>query len=658
VESESNRSHGARFELLLDVTLHADGIRVDCSYQADLFFGSTIARWLGYFRNLLAAAAADPMAPLWRLCLLSEAERRQLLGEWSGELRDPPHDPCVQELFALQAARRPHAVALLCGDARLTYGELDARSNRLARYLQGLGVGPEVAVGVALGRTPQLVVALLAILKAGGAYLALEPSYPAERLAFMIEDARLPVLLTEKDLQGRLPAGAAPILCLDTARGAIARCSAAGVRGGGWADGLMYTTYTSGSTGLPKGIQVTHRSVVRLVEGADYVRLGADEVVLQLAPVAFDASTFEIWGSLLNGAQLVLLPVRVPSLEELGQALGHYRVTTLFLTTALFHQLVEERLADLAGLRQLLTGGEVLSSSRIRQALGSLTAGTLIACYGPTENTTFTTCDALRAGDAVGASVSLGRPIADRQVFILDGHLETVPIGVAGQLCTGGEGLARGYLRRPELTAEKFVPHPFSCRPGARLYLTGDLARWSPDGRLDFLGRFDHQVKIRGFRIELGEIEATLGLHPAVQAAVVLAPADAMGGKRLLAYVAASREEAIVAAELAAFLKSRLPEYMVPSGFIQVESMPLTANGKVDRRALAALGTPLSPERGELQAPATRLEAKLAQIWGEVLGLERVSVQDDFFALGGHSLLATRVVARIGHDLGVSVPLR
>ena len=415
-------------------------------------------------------------------------------------------------------------------------------------------------------------------------------------------------------------------------------------------------TYTSGSTGRPKGVAIPHRGVVRLLFGQDYVTLDAGQTLLQMAPIAFDASTFELWGALLHGARCVLFPAEPPSHRRLGEVIARHGVTTLWLTASLFNSVMDEAPATLAPIRQLLIGGEALSVPHVRRALELLPHTRIVNGYGPTESTTFTCCYRLpRPLDPGATSIPIGRPIANTEVYVVDRHLNPVPIGVPGELVIGGVGLARGYLQRPELTAEKFVAHPFSAEPGARLYKTGDVARYLADGTIEFLGRLDSQVKIRGYRVEPAEIEATLRRHPAVQQTAVVACEDVGGAARLVAYVVATRGRAATVSELRNALKASLPEYMLPSAFVMLEALPLSPNGKVDRRALPQpRPTDGAPER-VFVAPRTPIEEILARILADVLGLERVGVEDDFFELGGHSLLATRVVSRLRGALGVEL---
>jgi len=446
-------------------------------------------------------------------------------------------DASIVQLFENQVGRTPNAIALIWEEQQITYRELNEQANQLAHYLQNLGVGLETLVGICVERSPAMIVGILGILKAGGAYVPLDPAYPQERLAFMLEDSQVPVLLTQNHLIPSLPKHQSQIICLDTDWSTIAQHSLENPTNYITPDNLAYIIYTSGSTGKPKGVCVIQRGVVRLVQQTNYVNLSTDEVFLQLAPISFDASTFEIWGSLLNGALLAIMPAGTPSLQELGQAIARYQVTTLWLTAGLFHLMVDERLQDLKPVRQLLAGGDVLSVSHVKKVWQELKGCQLINGYGPTENTTFTCCYAITDANQLGNSVPIGSAIANTQVYLLDAQMQPVKDGASGELYVGGAGLAREYLNRPDLTAEKFVPNPFSNSPGGRLYKTGDLGRYLPDGSIDYLGRIDQQVKIRGFRIELGEIESLLWQHPTVKLAAVTDKEDASGNKQLVAYI-------------------------------------------------------------------------------------------------------------------------
>ncbi len=662
----------ARYDLHLYLREEESALRGYIDYNTDLFDAQTIARMTEHFQLLLERVVANPDEPIESSPLLTGNERHQLLEEWSGTSVDYPRDKCIHQLYEVQVERTPRAVAVVFGDQRLTYQELNRRANQLAHYLQTLGVGPEVPVAICMDRSFEMVIGLLAILKAGGVYVPLDPDYPKERLAFMLEDTRAPVLLTQQRLvpelveaEGTNNGDPRPsvlgsrleVVCLDKGWEVIAQESEENPESGATAENLAYIMYTSGSTGKPKGVCVPHRGVVRLVNGTSFASLTSREVFLQFAPVSFDASTFEIWGCLLNGAQLVVFPAHTPSLEELGQVLERYQVTTLWLTAGLFHRMVEGNLQGLRHVKQLLTGGDVLSFPHVRKALQELRECRLINCYGPTEGTTFTCCFPMTASGQVAAPVPIGRPIANTAVYILDGHLNPVPIGVCGEVCIGGDGLARQYLNHPELTAESFILDPFSGEPGARLYRTGDLARYLPDGNIEFSGRRDHQVKIRGFRIELGEIEAVLSQHSAVQETVVVAREDVHGDKRLVAYVVPRKEQPPTINVLRGFLKSKCPEHMVPSTFVFLDTLPLTSQGKVDRQALPD-DTGIRPDLEKaFVAPRSPAEKALTGIWAQVLGLEQVGIYDNFFELGGHSLLATQVISRLCDALRVELPL-
>jgi amino acid adenylation domain-containing protein len=638
----------ARFDLTFDLMPDEGWI------EQGIFSQATAARLAAHFRSLLTAALEDPDAPAMDLPLLSAGERHQLVVEWNDRAAAVPRVP-IHRLFEEQADLRPDAVAVEDGRRSLTYAELDGQANRLAWHLRELGVGPEVPVAFCLERSIEAVETVLAILKAGGAYVPLSPSFPAERLAWIMADSGARVLVTAPGTPvPPIPAG---IPTIDLGRDAAAIAGRSDERKERLAedpdpDGLAYVLYTSGSTGRPKGVAVTHRNVVRLVRGNDFTELGPDESWLLLAPLSFDASTLELWGPLLNGGRLVVFPSRVPSLEEIARTVEEQGVTSLWLTAGLFHQMLDTQAAALRRLRRLLAGGDVLSPPHVRHALEEGIA--LVNGYGPTEGTTFTCCELLQeAGDT---TVPIGRPIANARVHVLGEGAEPVPIGVAGELLAGGGGLARGYLRRPDLTAESFVPDPFSREPGARLYRTGDRVRHLADGRIEFLGRMDRQVKIRGFRIEPGEVEAALTRHPSVADAVVVARETRLDDRRLVAYlVPRAGEPGPAASELRLFLEPTLPAPLIPSTFVILPAFPLTANGKVDRAALPApMATEPVPGRAQPRGPVEEL---LARLWEEVLGGGRVGAEDGFFDLGGHSLLAVRLVSRVREVFEVELPL-
>jgi len=660
LKAETFRLEGeiAKFDLSLRAVVRPDRLSCVFEYKTDLFDAETIRRMLDHWKTFLAGIAADPDRRVSEIPLLSDEERRMILVEWNATATSYPREKSIGEAFESQVASTPDTVALILGKEQLTYAELNRRANRLARSLRDRGIGPGVPVGVFLERSFEMVIGILAILKAGGAYVPLDSSYPKERLAFLIADTGMPLVLTADRLAGRLPDSGPMRLCLDAQAPGMGGQSEENLPPTVSGDGPAYVMYTSGSTGTPKGVAIPHRGVLRLVKGTDYARIDSDEVFLQLAPVSFDASTFELWGALLNGGRCVLFPERAPTPGGLRAAIAEHGVSTLWLTASLFNAVMDADPGTLSGIRQLLIGGEALSVSHVRRALETLPSTRIINGYGPTEGTTFTCCYRIpdNLSEAV-RSIPIGTPISNTRVYVLDRKRSPVPIGVGGELYIGGDGLAHGYLNNPELTAEKFVPDPFSEGPQERLYRTGDLTRWRADRQIEFLGRLDKQVKIRGFRIEPGEVEAVLKEHPAVANVVVVAREDIPGDRRLVAYVVARNGKEELSSVLRSFLASKLPDYMVPSAFVWMESLPLITSGKVDWRALPRPGV----ERTDLGAgeslPQDTLELVLLRIWEDVLGVRPVGIRDDFFELGGHSLLAVRLFAEIEKVFGRSLPL-
>jgi amino acid adenylation domain-containing protein/non-ribosomal peptide synthase protein (TIGR01720 family) len=613
----------------------------EVAYATDLYDASSISRLGHHFQTLLAAIAETPELAVSWLPLLSAAEHAQLVREWSDTDTAYPRDLPVPAVFEEVAARRPDAIAVAGDGLALSYGELNARANQLAALLRDRGVGHETRVGLHLQRTPLLPIAMLAVLKAGGAYVPLDPTYPPERLRAMLADSGTPVVVSETRLA---PAGG-PLavddsILLDRDASEIGRRGRENLPPRALALSLAYVMYTSGSTGRPKGVAVVHRGIVRLVKAGSYARLGPDQVVLQLAPASFDASTLEIWAPLLHGGRLVLFASRVPTGEELAASLGRHGITLLHLTAGLCQQIIELGPELLRPVGQLLAGGDTVSAPHVRRLLAALPGLHFVHCYGPTEGTTFASCQPLRHPEQVGAAIPIGRPIGGTRMALLDAGMRPVPIGIAGDLYVGGDGLARGYLDRPDATARQFLPDATGVEPGGRLYRTGDRARFLADGRLLFLGRLDHQVKVRGFRVELGEIEAVLRQHLQVREAVVVAREDAPGSRRLVAY--AVTRQATTGDELLAFLRQRLPEHMVPSALLLLAALPLDPNGKIDRQALPP---PQAPERRSAP-PRNPVEATLARIWQRTLGLDTVCIDDNFFALGGDSILIIQVIAR------------
>ncbi|HEX8391099.1 MAG TPA: amino acid adenylation domain-containing protein [Longimicrobium sp.] len=647
--------HSAKFDLMLDLYEDGGDLHASLEFARDLWDEETARRMADHYTRLLAAAAADPDAPLSAHALAGDEELRTV-ERWSRGAEYATHERStpVHALFSRQAADTPDAVALAWDGGTMTFAALEEGANRLANHLARTAV-PGSRVGVCLERGPAMVVAVLAALKAGCTYVPLDPLYPADRLAYMVHDARMQAVIADSATRGSVESAGVPVVDVDASRDAILSEAATDPRMDLGPEAMAYVIYTSGSTGRPKGVAVPHRGIVRLVRGADYAELGPGETFLQIVPVSFDVATWELWAPLLNGGRLVLYPPRIPEPAEIRDVVRRHGVTTLWLTSGLFHVVADEALDAFDGLRQFFSGGDILSVAHVRRLQEAYPALRIVDGYGPTENTTYTTCHTVRAQDLSRTSIPIGRPIAGTTTFVLDSRLRPCPVGVVGELYTGGDGLATGYLERPGMTAEKFIPNPFDASHGARMYRIGDLARWLPDGTLEFLGRLDTQIKVRGFRIEPGEIEAALQTHPAIEDACVIARADSRGDKRLIAYVVPRDGRMPELAELRETVRERLPDYMVPAAFVPMAELPLNPNGKVDRNALP---TPEMADDRIFAAPATETERALAALWTALLGVERIGVDDGFFDLGGHSLLATQLVSRIRAGLGAELPLR
>ena len=639
-----------------------DSLSLQIVYDCHRFGESAIRRMLEHLRTLLENIAANPEQPLRDLSALTQSERAQVLEEWNRTQADYPADKCIHELFQDQVERTPDFIAVQFEETKLTYRELNARANRLAHHLQKLGVGPEVLVGVCLERSTEMMVGLLGILKAGGAYVPLDPSYPKQRLAFILKDTDVPVLLTTRPLLENLPGHQARAVCLDTDRGAVAQESDGNPQGGATADSPAYVIYTSGSTGTPKGVAGLHRGAINRFKWMwETYPFETDEVCCQKTSLNFLDSLWEFFGPTLRGVRLVIIPdehVKDPHL--LIETLAENRITRLVVVPSLLRVILDSR-ADLQRalpkLKYWVSSGEALPAELLQRFQQQMPESLLLNLYGMSEASADSTYYDSSNGESV-ASVPLGRPIFNTQVYLLNAYFEPVPVGVPGDLHIGGVGLARGYLHRPEMTAEKFIPDPFSNQPGARLYRTGDLARFLPDGQIEFVGRADHQVKIRGFRVELGEVEAALSEHESVRQCIVAAREDVPGDRRLVAYVVAQDPSVCDISELRDYVKGELPAYMLPSAFVLLDAMPLTPNGKIDRLALPAPGQAGGEWQAGFVAPRSPLEQVLAEIWAEVLHVDRVGAHDNFFELGGHSLLATQVVSRVYETFESRLPLR
>jgi amino acid adenylation domain-containing protein len=629
-------------------------------YDPRLFESSTILRLLGHLETLLNGIAANvENRRISELPLLTEAEREQILSTWNDTATEYPRQESVQQLFEEQSARTPEAIAAVFGEEQLSYRELNSRANQVAHYLRGRGVRRDAPIGICMERGSEMIIGFLGILKAGAAYVPLDPQNPLDRIAFMIEDAKLEFLLTQEPLRERLPLEREQLMCLDTQWAEIAQQSTENPNISVSADNLAYIMYTSGSTGIPKGICITHRAIARLVCHSNYVQLTDADIVAQASNASFDAATFEIWGALLHGARLVGVNREVLlSPTALAAQLRRDRVSTLFLTTALFNQMARQQPDGFSSLKHLLFGGEMVDVECVRQVLESGGPARLLHVYGPTETTTFASWWEVAGVSLEADNLPIGRPLSNTELYVLDEQAQPVPVGAVGELYIGGDGLARGYWRRPELTAEKFIPHQFAREAGARLYRTGDLVRLLDGGAVEFAGRVDHQVKVRGFRIELGEIEAMFNHHPAIREAVVMVREDEEREKHLVAYLVGEQEPTPTVSELRRYLGAKLPDYMVPAQYVWLAQMPLSVNGKIDRQALPAPENERPKLCEEYCAPRTPTEELLAGIWSEVLHVERIGIHDTFFELGGESILAIKLLSRINKDFNIELPLR
>ena len=631
-----------KFDLTLVMSNTEQGLEGFFEYSTELFDDSTITRMIGHFQTLLEAVSTAPESRIRDLSILTKAEYHQIVEEWNDTKTAAPRRACIHELFEAQVERTPNAIAVIFEEQQLTYQELNRRANQLAHYLRSLGTGVETLVGVCVERSIEMIVGVLGVLKAGGAYVPLDPGYPEERLAFMLEDSQVPILLTQERLLSGLPEHSARVICLDSDWKMISRERGENPASSVEVENLAYVIYTSGSTGKPKGVLVTHKGIPNLCQ----VQIRAFDVhpssrVLQFASFSFDASVSEIFVTFLAGATLVMATQEalLPG-SALRELFNSYEISVVTFPPSMLAVMNEE---EYPLLKTVVSAGESCSAEIAeRWSPGRR----FLNAYGPTEATV---CATINERIIPGQSPSIGHAIANTQMYVVDSSLQPVPIGVPGELLIGGVGIARGYLNRQELTNDRFLPDRFSGEAGGRLYKTGDLARYRPDGSLEFLGRIDHQVKLRGFRIELGEIESLLVSHPTVREAVVIVGEDASDSKQLLAYVVPESGQEITRRDLHRFLHKQLPEYMVPapSAFLCLERLPLTPNGKVDRRALPRL-TGKRPELGEnFAAPRTPIEEVLVKIWAEILSLDRVGIFDSFFDLGGHSLLSVKLMFRV-----------
>jgi amino acid adenylation domain-containing protein len=659
VKSLEVATETAKFDLMLAALEENDHLTLVMEYSTDLFAAETIGRMLQQLSTLLESIAANPNERISRLPLMTEIERDQLLNEWNATEAGFPRDRCLHQVFEERVAQAGEMIALIFGNDRVTFDELNARANQLAHYLKRSGVGAETRVAICLERSPQMITTLLAIMKAGGVYVPLEANFPQQRMSFIVEDSQAEVIVTSEKLHALLPACSARVVLLDRQAGLIAAESKENPTNHIMAENAAHVIYTSGSTGKPKGVVSSHRaSLNRFAWMWHEYPFSAEEVCCQKTSLSFVDSIWEIFGPLLHGVPLAIIPDEVVKNPlPFVRSLEENRVTRLVLVPSLLRVLLERD--DLArrlySLKYCVCSGETLPAE-LATAFRQLLPNTrLINLYGSSEVAADVTCYEVDA--PILSAVPIGRPIANTRVYVLDQNFEPAAIGVPGEVFVGGEGLARGYLDKPDLTADRFMPDRFANEPGLRLFRTGDRGRYLADGNIEYLGRRDHQVKIRGFRIELGEIEAALSDHPQVQETVVVAAADERGERFLAAYVVLA-EPKPTANDLRGHLQRRLPDYMTPSLFVVLEALPLTASGKVDRLALP------KPDRGQsglnaiFQEPRNPTEQLLAEVWAATLGCERISIHDDFFSLGGHSLLLARIASRIHDVFGVELPLR
>jgi aspartate racemase len=644
-------SADVKFDLEVHLFDGPNGLTGTFVYSPELFDVSLISRMAAHFPRLFEKALAAPDKELSAISLLDEAEYTQVVETWNNTNADFPDQQCIHEIVQQHAEQRPDAIALESGDNNITYAQLNNRANRLAHRLREYGAGQESFVGVMLERSADLIVALLATVKAGAVYVPINLTDPPARIRFILEDAGIKTLVTSKKIAESLRDKDLTIVCVDddNPRDDVSETSIYVDP-----DNLAYLMYTSGSTGTPKGVGITHRNIAALVKNTNYAKLNSEEIFLQLAPSSFDASTFEIWACLLNGARLVVYPPGTPSLSELGEFVARTQVTTLFLTTGLFHQFVDTNVKGIGAVKQLLTGGDILSPVHINKAVEQIDDCLFVNCYGPTEATVMA-CAYQVGPNRPATSVPIGRPISNSRVYIIN-NLQPAGVGERGELFIGGAGLGRGYHNRPDLTAERFVPDPYGPQPGARLYRTGDAARYLNQGLIQFLGRVDNQVKISGFRIEPGEIETALCTHPGITSALVLAREDTPGDKRLVAYVVSGEQSAPAPEDLRNYLRERVPEYMVPSAVMILDALPLTPHGKVDHNALPVPQF-VSRTGRDYVAPRNGLQQQLVDIWEELFKLHPIGITDDFFELGGHSLMMIMLVARIEERLGKRVTM-
>jgi amino acid adenylation domain-containing protein len=645
----------AKFDLTLSMIDQGEKLGGSFEYNTNLFDETTIQRMIKHFRMLLQGIVSNPEQRIADISILTESEKQMMVVEWNQTYADFPYEKCVHEWFELQAKKSPEAIAVRMGDRELSYFELNRKANKLAHYLQRFGIGPETAVAICFDRSIEMIIGQLGILKAGGAFVPMDPAYPVERLAFILEDTKAPILLVQRDIAEKLQSTTAHTILLDDNLAMVEQESDQNPISNVSPNNLAYMIYTSGSTGKPKGTLLRHQGLCNFINfHIRGLEIKPGSRVLQFASFSFDASLAEIFTALLSGSTLQLVKREtLLSIQALHNLLQEQGITLAIIPPSILKILPTEGLDK---LQILISAGEGCPNEVARRwSIGRK----FYNGYGPTEASIGPAYYLVDGLNDEMATIPIGRPIDNIQIYVLDSYLNPVPIGVSGQLFISGVGLARGYYDRSDLTAEKFIPNPFSEEPGARMYKTGDLARFLADGNIEFLGRIDHQVKIRSFRIEVGEIEKTLIQHPHIVEAVVLAREDKSGDKRLVAYIVPGKtiDSSLEVRELRSYLSDKLPDYMIPAAFVKLDAIPLTPNGKVDRKALPEPDEAGIVREKEFVAPRDEMETKLAQIWEEVLNHHPIGVKDNFFELGGHSLLAIHLLGKIQNDFEQEIPL-
>jgi amino acid adenylation domain-containing protein len=656
--------HGEMADVNNDISIYfikkPDRITGQIRFKKDTYNDLTIESFRDHIVNALREGVRSPEKRLCELELMAQDERHRMLVEWNETKKEYPVDVCLHELFEAQVDKSPQSIAQSFLGEEMTYGELNARANQLARRLKTIGVGPEVLVGICVERCLEMTVAILAALKAGAAFVPCDPTHPKDRLAYMLNDAGVSVLLTQRQLTGNLPATTAEVIYIDSYSEAAARESEENLPNHTVADNLAYVMYTSGSTGRPKGVMVTHRGLVNYLRWCTQAyEVGSGSGAPVHSPIGFDLTITGLLSPLLVGARILLVR-EDRAVQELTDALNEARDFSLVKVTPAHLEVLGQTLRPASAkhaTKTLVVGGEALFGESLAFWREHSPDTKIINEYGPTETVVGCCVYEVSSDTRAKGAIPIGRPVDNVQLYILSADMQPVPLGVTGELYIGGDSLARGYLGQPDVTAEKFVPNPFSTAGGNRLYKTGDLARYFADGNIEFIGRADHQIKIRGFRIEPGEIEALLSSHKEVRDCVVIAREDTPGDKRLVAYVVSESQAPGLPSELRSLLREKLPDYMVPFAVVMLDELPLTQNGKIDRSALPAPDQSIIDDELLYLAPRNPVEAVLAGIWAEVLGANRVGVEDDFFELGGHSLLATKLASKVSATFQIELPL-